>query len=438
MCVLVINQRHLHYLMGNFPSTHVKIWNELSLIENETTKMKMIDTLFNVPEYVKSFKTAGLYSDIVTWIAVLKRGQWAPFPKYVPPAPSSTALTKQAPAKRAMDYLHEAYDLLGLSDDEPLTMEGLKTAYKKRAVSCHPDKGGNPEVFDALTKAYLYLQEVYKKLVPKGLRPDTNAASVTMESAVKYRNDPSLPSYDENNSISMVVHEEKPVRAYDTTVRTYDTTARAYDKEKPLHINPKKLDMNVFNQLFEQNRLPDPEKDDGYGDWLKTQDAVKKSGPNLRGKFNLDVFNNTFESEAREQDKKAGSTITKYDSPDALMLTPTAVVLGGEKPSEYTAPAGSRVQYTDLKAVYSTRMTFSQEVGDVKVGKKSYDQVKAEREKDPGPTTAEEAARISEMAKKAEQMERGRQLRLAARDTDVTAYHDRIKQRLLISDPPLQ
>jgi len=415
--------------MGNFPSAHVKIWNELSLIENEATKMKMIDTLFNVPEYVKSFKAAGLYGDVVTWMAVLKRGQWAPFPKYVPPAPSSTALTKQAPAKRAMDYLHEAYDLLGLSDDEPLTMEALKSAYKRRAVSCHPDKGGNPEVFDALTKAYLYLQEVYKKLVPKGLRPDTDAASVTMESAVKYRNDPSLPSYDENNSISMVVHDTaKPIRAYQTS----------NDAEKPLHINPKKLDMNVFNQLFEQNRLPDPEKDDGYGDWLKTQEQAKKPSSNMRGKFNLNVFNSAFESEARELDKKAGSAITKYDSPDALTLTPTAVVLGGEKPSEYTAPAGSRVQYTDLKAAYSTRMTFSQEVGDVKVGKKSYDQVKAEREKDPGPTTAEEAARISEMAKKAEQMERARQMRLAARDTDVTAYHDRIKQRLLISDPPLQ
>lgn len=418
-CVLDLNQRRLLYLMGNFPSTHVKIWNELSLIENEVTKIKMIETLFNVPEYIKSFKSAGLYSDIITWIAVIKRGQWAPFPKYAPPVPKESALIKQAPAKRAMDYLHEAYDLLGLSDDEPLTMELLKSAYKRRAVSCHPDKGGSSEVFDSLTKAYLYLQEVYKKLVPKGLRPDTNAVSVTMESAVKYRNDTSLPSYNENNSIAIVSRE---------------TPIRAYDNETPLQINPKKLDMNVFNQLFEQNRLPDPEKDDGYGDWLKTQDSVKKTGSNMRGKFNLDIFNNTFESEARDFEKKTGTVLTKYDSPDALILTPTAVVLGGEKPSEYTAPAGSRVQYTDLKAAYSTKMTFSQEVGNVKVGKKSYDQVKSEREKDPGPTTAEEAAHISEMAKKAEQMERGRQMRLAARDTDVTAYHDRIKQRLLISE----
>ena len=424
----------MYYLMGNVPSNHVRIWNEVSQIKEETTKIKMLETLLNAPEYIGSFKQTGLYADVITWIATIRRGQWAPFPKYNPPAPTSNAITKQPPAKRAMDYLHEAYELLGLSDDEPLSMELLKSAYKRRAVTCHPDKGGDPVVFDSLTKAYLYLQEVYRKLVPKNVRPDTEAPVVTMDSAIRHRNDPGLPVFDGDSSIAMVVRDaSKPIRAYSEPKQSVS--------QQPMHINPKKLDMNVFNQLFEQNRLPDPEKDDGYGDWLKSQDPVKKAGSNMRGKFNLDVFNNTFETEARELDKKDLSqkkTIAKYDSPDALMLTPDAVVLGGEKPSEYTAPAGSRVQYTDLKAAYSTRMTFSQEVGDVKVGKKSYDQAKAEREKDPGPTTAEEAARISEMAKKAEHFERGRQMRLAARDTDASAYHERVKQRLLITEPPLQ
>jgi hypothetical protein len=208
----------------------------------------------------------------------------------------------------------------------------------------------------------------------------------------------------------------------------------------PIRVDPKKLDMNVFNQLFEQNRLPDPEKDDGYGDWLKSQESaastsLKKSGINMRGKFNLNVFNEAFENEARELDKS--TSVTKYDSPDALILTPGAVVLGGEKPAEYTAPAGSRVQYTDLKAAYSTRTTFSHEVGDVKVGNRSYEQAKAEREKDPGPTTPEEAARLAEMANRAQKAEQSRQMRAAAYDTNAAAYHDRIKQRLLITEKPL-
>jgi curved DNA-binding protein CbpA len=340
-----------------------------------------------------------------------------------------------------MDYLHEAYDMLGLSDDEPLTLEGLKGAYKRRAVSCHPDKGGDPAEFDALTKAYLYLQEVYKKLIPRSVRPDSEAEKVTMESAVKYRNDPSLPVFDEGSGISMVVRDaDKPLPK-----KSNGSGVSAYNPPpEPLHINPKKLDMNVFNQLFEQNRLPDPEKDDGYGDWLKSQEGPSKKitaggSGSMRGKFNLNVFNEAFETEARDAGSdKAANKITRYDSPDALMLTPGAVVLGAEKPAEYTAPAGSRVQYTDLKAAYSTHTTFSQEVGGVKVGKKSYEQAKAERERDPGPTTAEEAARISEMTKMAAQAEAARQMRAAAYDTNAAAYHDRIKQRLLITEKPLQ
>lgn len=421
--------------MGNFPSNHARIWNELGKIANDNTKIKMLETLLNGPEYVDSLKRAGLYADTMTWMASVKRGQWIQFPVYIPPEPTSSVLTKQAPAKRAMDYLHEAYELLGLSDDEPLTLVVLKAAYRKKAVSCHPDKpGGNAEQFDALTKAFLYLEEVYKKLVPKGLRPDSEAKPVTMESAVKYRNDPSLPQFEENNSISMVVRDESlPVRP----VYRQMPTASAED-DTPIQINPKKLDMNVFNRLFEQNRLPDPEKDDGYGDWLKTQEpAVKKSGTaglNSRGKFNLDVFNKAFETEAKELERVEGRTIAKYNNPDALILTPQAVLLGGEKPSEYTAAPGSKVQYTDLKAAYSTRTTFSQEVNDAKVVNKSFSQAKAERESEPTPASAQEMARIAEMARATEQAERARQMRVASRDTDATMYHEKLKSRMLIRE----
>lgn len=416
--------------MGNFPSSHVRIWNELGKIANDNTKIKMLETLVNVPEYVDSLKKAKLYGETMTWMTSVKRGQWLQFPEYVLPAPTSSALTKQPPSKRAMDYLHEAYELLGLSDDEPLTIVALKAAYRKKAVTCHPDKpGGNAEVFDSLTKAFLYLEEVYKKLVPKGVRPDSEAPSVTMESAVKYRNDPSMPQFDENNSIAMVVRDEtKPVRAYAPPPPDGDTS--------PIHINPKKLDMNVFNKLFEQNRLPDPEKDDGYGDWLKAQEPVvkKASGLSSRGKFNLDVFNKTFETEARELEKSENRTIAKYNNPDALTLTPEAVLLGGEKPSEYTAAPGSRVQYTDLKAAYSTRTTFSQELSDAKVVNKSFSQAKAERESEPGPASAAEMARLAEMARQNEMTERARQMRVASRDTDAAMYHDRIKSRMLIRE----
>lgn len=428
-------------IMGNVPSHHQRIWNELSAIESDTTRLKMVETLLLAPEYIQSLKRIGLYGDIIAWVSAIKRDQWAGWPNYLPPAaapqrpkvaPSSretvsNAITKMAPGRKAMDFLHEAYDRLGLSDDEPLTLEGLKAAYKRRAIAVHPDKpGGNAEDFDALTKSYLYLQEVYNKLIPKAARTDT-AVPVTMAQAKKYRNDPSIPVYDDGSGgVSLVVRDpDTPVSRGPTAPAT----------AAPVMLNPKKLDMNVFNQLFEQNRLPDPERDDGYGDWLQSQEeAIKSKGAQgaLRGKFNLDVFNKAFESDAAEVRPKTG--LVKYNSPDALILSPTAVVLGGDKPSEYTSPAGAGLQYTDLKAAYSSRTTFSQDVADVRVANKSIAQAKAEREKDPGPASADEQRHLEELRIRTEQMERARVMRLAARDTDGALYEERMRQRLLITE----
>lgn len=421
--------------MGNIPSNHVRIWNEVSRLENNGTRLTMMETLLNGPEYIKSMKTMEIYADIMTWMAMTRRGINAQFPKIKSPVQTSqtnqsTALAKQAPAKRAMDYLHEAYDLLGLSDNEALTAEALKIAYKRSALKAHPDKGGSPAKFDAVTKAFLYLQEVYNKLTPKGVRPDMNVETVTMESAIKYRNDPKMPNFDDSG-INLVVREEQPKAA----IKEYRDPDSP--KNAPILINPKKIDMNIFNQLFEQNKLPDPEKDDGYGDWLKEQDIGKRNSNEMRGKFNIDVFNKTFDTESQSVKSSKDNTVAKFKHPDALMLTPTAVVLGGEKPAEYTAPTGSRMQYTDLKAAYSTHMTFSQEVKDVKFDAKSFAQAKAEREKAPESVSKEEMEHIEMLRYNTELNERNRQLRLSSRDTDGERAQERLKQRLLITQKPL-
>lgn len=444
--------------MGNYPSNHIRIWNELSQIENDRLRLGMVDKLINAPEFIQSMKRAGLYVDIITWVSAVRRGQWANWPKYSPPAAApaaearasgSTTLSKVAPAKRAMDYLHEAYDILGLSDDAALSPGMLKSAYYKKSKEHHPDKGGDPEIFDAMTKAYLYLSEVYNKLVPKGVRPDIDGKAVTMEAAVKYRNDPSMAEWTggsggSGNEIELVVHDTvaiKPKRV-GTSGATVPAAAAAPKRPQmpdgpPITLNPKSLNMNVFNQVFEQARLPDPEVDDGYGDWLKSQDVppLGASTKAMKGKFNLNVFNQTFETATREAAVREERQLVKRESPDALYLTPGAVVLGGEKPSEYTAPAGGAgLQYTDLKAAYSVRATFSHEVGDVAVGNKTFSQAKAERENDPAPASQAELMATAAAAARATAAEKARQLRAAARDTDTASHHARLKERLLIGE----
>ena len=421
--------------MGNYPSNHVRIWTELAQIESDSVRLNIVEKLTNAPEYVQSMKKAGVYVDVITWITAIKRGQWANWPKYTPPATANT-LTKVPPAKRAMDYLNEAYDILGISDDTPLSPAMLKTAYYKMSKQHHPDKGGDPEIFDAMTKAYLYLNEVYNKLVPKGARPDIDGKTITMEAAVKYRKDPNIIEYtDSPNNIELVVRDAS---APAPVAGKAQKPAKTQPDGPPIMLNPKSLNMNVFNQVFEQARLPDPEVDDGYGDWLKSQEAppLGTSTKALKGKFNLDVFNKTFESVSRETAATGDERqITKRDSPDALYLTPSAVVLGGEKPSEYTAPpGGAGLKYTDLKAAYSLKATFSHEVGDVSVGKKTFSQVKAERENEPAPASQAELMAIAAAATKAAAAEKARQTRAAARDTDIGAHHARLKERLLIAE----
>jgi hypothetical protein len=163
----------------------------------------MIETLFEGQEYIVSAKRMGLYAALLGWVAAQRRGEFYPWPHVAPQqpqqaqqaqqvqapppmrqipttpqqatpvmriadsAPNTTTLAKAPPPRRAMDYLHEAYQLLGIDDSKPLTHELLKSAYKRAAVKTHPDKGGSPELFDSVTRAFLYIQEILEKLIPK-------------------------------------------------------------------------------------------------------------------------------------------------------------------------------------------------------------------------------------------------------------------------------
>ena len=46
----------------------------------------------------------------------------------------------------------DAYDILGVSPDDPIDL--IKSVYQRKSMFYHPDKGGDPEKFKRLTKAY--------------------------------------------------------------------------------------------------------------------------------------------------------------------------------------------------------------------------------------------------------------------------------------------
>jgi len=418
---------------------YIRIWDNLAGIKSNDARIQMIQTLFSSQEYVNIAKYAGMYEPVVRWVNATRRGEYAVWPTRmttgaapvtttvsfvkpdtkagaaVPVAPRirieepTRQLAKIAPPKRALDVLNESYSILGIDDTKPLSHDVLKVAYKRAALRAHPDKGGSAEAFDEVTRAFLYIEEVLNKLIPKGT-DDRLSVPVTMDAALRARN-----------------------TFTGTRATASPSGLTELEDAPPVALNPKKLDMAVFNKLFTENKLPDPDKDDGYGDWLKSQESDSRRIPAdaMRGKYNHDVFNKTFQDEA----KKITTAVAKYTPPAELTLAPDfGMELGGKRPATYTkAPSGSGIGYTDLKFAYGEGATFSQDAIDTNVGRpRNLEEAKREYHSAPMAMSPEETAAIRRIEQARETEEMKRRQRLAAHDVDSETLHNRMKTRLLI------
>jgi hypothetical protein len=354
--------------------------------------------------------------------------------------PSQNTLAVVPPPKRALDVLHESYGLLGLDDSTPLTHELLRAAYKRAAIKAHPDKGGSEAAFDAVSRAYLYVEEVLNKLLPSNRAEKADPrftmavpASAATTSAMVVADDPRF---------TMAVTPEAAMRArgdFGGGGGGAPPGAPRLEDAPPIALNPKKLDLAMFNKLFEENRLPDPDAD-GYGSWLKSNEGRAASTGLMGGKFSKDTFNKVFEEEARKA--TAAAAANKYKPPSDLTLAPSfGTEIGSTRPDQFTKATGSALggaglAYTDLMHAYGDGSTFSQEVADVDVDgrTKTFEQAKAEYGAAPKALSMEEAAavRAAEMAR--EQAEMMRRQRVAARDVDAEGAHARLKGRLMIRE----
>ena len=410
--------------MGNttsFPAAHVRIYKNLLGIQNVKTRADMIQTLLQGPEYIQTFRQAGIYPQMLQYVAKVQQGQHPgllPGEQVTNPvqqvfqAPQSTSLvsrgestslvnpyqklTKHNSNEKALTYFQMCLQVLGLEEEVALTEDELKKAYKKAAFKAHPDKGGSEQHFEAVTRAYAYLTEILKRIT--GGR----------------------------NTLKKV---EAP-----NLLKT-ERTAEAEDwkQVEPIHLNPDKLDMNAFNKMFEKTRIPDPD-DDGYGDWLKDEGKAS-DGPKFSGKFNRDVFNSMFEQEAqRTRDVRKTNALT-VASPQALLFNPSYGVEIGRERGDFTTPANADMglQYTDLKAAYTTESTFSGQVADVRVENRSFDQYQQSRKKAPDPLRDEELQALQQMESEAQQREKRRQIRAADEMVQANDYHERMK-RLILTD----
>ena len=249
----------------------------------------MIQTMLASPEHVATMKATGVYGHLLHYAQTVSRGEAAPkLPGEAQgqgqapaqgqgqgkPKSNTTLTVSQSQvgtgADRAMNYFSACLRILGLEEEVALTEELLKTAYKTSAKRAHPDKGGSEKEFEAVTKAYAYLGEILRRIHGGRTAAGKVEAPATLAAGRE---------------------------------------ATAFKHVEPVRLNPKNLDLNSFNKLYEETRLPDPDET-GYGDWLKGGDsaagdsATGTSGPKFGGKFNRDVFHKAFEE---EQQAKAPS-----------------------------------------------------------------------------------------------------------------------------------
>ena len=386
-----------------------RIWSEICSLDSDTVRISMIETVLTSPDMVYEAKRAGVYAHVLFWVADCRNGKWMSFPYG---SGSRKQQQRQdtiehvggnqmivSPAAKALDYFQESLALLGIDESEGITVERLKAGYRAASLRAHPDKGGSKEAFDEVVRAYKYVEKILARINPKMTAEERArlTAPVTLESAKAAR-----------QSLADV---------------------------KPVQLSAKKLDVSTFNKLFEDNRLPDPGRDTGYGDWLSSAEGSDEvaADPRLKGKFNQTAFEQVFREKAMKQ--TAGTAIVRKLEPDAI-ISAGGVELGGSN-DNFTAAFGSDTHFVDLKEAYTSGSTRYHEVADVRVstkGVRSVEETKRIREAEMARVDPDEKARFAAAAAAYEEREKQRRMRLAQQDTAGESWADQMRRRLLVSD----
>ena len=404
--------------LQSFEPSHIRIYKSILQIENPQTRTHMIQTVLQAPEYVQSARAASVYSHLLSYVAHVKAGETPqPLPGELAKPPQSVSqkadsstrtqlvahsrtisdpsshVLKGKRNEKAMNYFQNCLLVLDLEEEVALTEDSLRTAYKKAALKAHPDKGGNEQKFEAVTRAYAYLTDILRRI--QGGREKVGV-----------------------------------VEAPDTLKDSRMNNAKDWEMIKPVKLNPQKLDMNTFNQMYEQTRMPDPD-DEGYGDWLKNATNTAKSGVAFSGKFNRDVFNSAFEDEAKA--RAVSNNVNAIVAPKAMTLAPThGVELGRSSAGDYTAPANAQMKYTDLKQAYTTQNTFSNQIANVQVESRSFDAYSSARKRAPDPLTNHEMEALNEAERYTQRQEQQRSVRAAQELVQSDEYFKRMKQMVLM------
>lgn len=298
--------------------------------------------------------------------------------------------------RKLQEFEQGPMDALNLFQLPPnYDLETLNKAYKRLALKTHPDKpGGSAELFSQVTKSYLLLMEKHKQ---------------------------------QHHGKSF--HEMKAER-----------NAESYTKADPGAVSKEKFNSQMFNKIYEENRLYSVH-DEGYGDWFSKDGPTKEMPQIFSDKFNLNVFNSVFEQ--MNGDNNSDTQIVESYGPNSLICKNSNMgftTLGETKLDNFgkspNAGKTNEVSYCDLKEAYSNKFFNPNTVK--RKDYKSVEELKTDRA-NISYIPDEHELRRQELVRQKEELEEQRRLAaLRGFDSVANDHYTKVHNRLLGYNPDLQ
>ena len=202
------------------------------------------------------------------------------------------------------------------------TEDDVKKAYRKFSLKYHPDKPtGDAKKFMMITQAYVYLLQKIKEMT------GNKSHNEMQKEAQNYFED---------------MEKQKAERKQHSS-----SSEKANDLDR-MEIGEKNFNVDQFNKIFENNKLPSM-WDKGYGgDW--GDDSDKEEEVVMNKKFSMDVFNSAFDEQKKKKiEKKPERQIMIIEEPQPQLLNN----LGFEELGQGDINDFTDINFTDYKMAYT-------------------------------------------------------------------------------------
>ena len=247
-----------------------------------------------------------------------------------------------------MSELQYALELFEFKSIDDVTAETLKDAFKTKALTIHPDRGGDAEEFDRMLAGYVYLTDTLRRIT--GGRRMLQSITTPRE----------LKGQRANEEVNRVFEE--------------------FDREK-------------FNAEFEKVH---PTSGHGYEEWLKSD---KSSTTIERPAFTVKELNSVFEETITKKECASSSIILHPDQMGYVSGSCMGTDIIENNEGTYTSNIFTKPEYTDIYTAFTSDNTVYDKITDFVEINKTVEDLITERNKEITPFTDLELKAIQDFEK---------------------------------------